>query len=64
MKGEMIMKKNTTKPAENQEMNQEKTKDDGLYTIVERYVNFCNQAHLNSGRIKWNDRYLNCWFPY
>ena len=29
MKGEMIMKKNTTKPAENQEMNQEKKKDDG-----------------------------------
>ena len=64
MKGEMIMKKNTTKPAENQEMNQEKKKDDGLYTIVERYVNFCNQAHFNSCRIKWNDRYLNCWFPY
>lgn len=44
--------------------NKEEEKVCELYTIIDRYLEFCNQAHLNSGRIKWNDRYLNCWFPY
>ena len=60
MKGETIMEKNTAKPEE----NQEEKKEEGLYTIIDRYLEFCSQAHLNSGRVEWNDRYINCWFPY
>ena len=54
------MKKDTTKTVE----NQEEKKDEGLYTIIDRYLEFCDQARLNSGRVKWNDKYINCWFPY
>lgn len=46
------------------EENKENKKDEELYTIVDRYIEFCKQAQLNSGRIKWDDRYINCWFPF
>ena len=54
------MKKNT------QELtgNKENKRDEGFYTIIDRYIEFCKQAHLDSGQIKWNDRYINGWFSY
>ena len=60
MKGEMIMKKNTTKPVE----NKEKRNDDGLYTIYDRYMNFCSQANLKSGSVEWNEKYIQGWLIY
>lgn len=54
------MKKNTTKPIE----HKEEKRDENLYTIVDRYLNFCSQAHLDSGKIRWDEKYLNCWFSY
>lgn len=60
MKGETPMKKNIQVLEE----NKENKKDEELYTIVDRYIEFCKQAQLNSGRIKWDDRYINCWFPF
>ncbi len=60
MKGERIMKKNTGNQAE----NREKRIDDGLYTIYDRYMNFCDQAHINSGRVEWKEKYISGWFVY
>ena len=54
------MKKNETKPIE----NNEERKEEELYTIFDRYLNLFDQAQLNSGKIKWDDRYINCWFSY
>ena len=56
----MTMKMNTTEPEEKKEQK----KDTELYTIIDRYINLCQQAQLDSGRIYWDDRYINCWFPY
>lgn len=54
------MKKNTT---EQTELKEEK-KDVELYTIIDRYLTMFHQAQLNSGRMKWNDKYINCWFSF
>ena len=54
------MKKNTTRPIE----NKEEKKDESLYTIVDCYLTLCSQAKLNSGKICWDEKYLNCWFSY
>ena len=54
------MKKNTG----NQTENREKRIDDGLYTIYDRYMNFCDQAHINSGKVEWKEKYISGWFVY
>ena len=51
------------------EMQEKKTKEKKqessvLYTIVDRYQNFCSQGKINSGDIEVDEMYLNRWFTY
>ncbi len=35
-----------------------------LYTILDRYLNFCRQANIDAGDINVDEKYLERWFVY
>lgn len=46
------------------EKKSEKKQSSPLYTILDRYKNFCRQAKLAGGDIHLDDKYLERWFVY
>lgn len=63
-KGERFMKKTLPKNQTNESKKSENEKKSVLYTIYDRYRNFCRQANLSGAESEFEEKYLDLGFAY